>query len=375
MFEVNSESFPGWDLQDLETFFTEIGEIQYIKNNGSKTIIIYQRFYDALVAIEFFKNAQNFKEEINKDTFTIDWIQLNNEIGRTFSEEVYSTVFSIYEKFHKYYKDYFLNTNNQMLGMTGGFVGGNFNMPSNYSMQQPMDNNYNWNNNMNYYQNQNQNPNNFYGGNQNNYNKDNKFNSNNNGYNNKFGNNQNNSSSNNQNNNTGVGNDEDTKSGKYTCRFEILIDNDKEFQIARKLIGSKGCNMKKIVESCGSDHNNEVKLRLRGRGSGFKEGPHKLESDEPLHLCVSSKNYEKYQQACDLLEELILTVFDEYKKYCHKTNKIPLQKIYIKKEEGISRKSTQIQGRENTNNNISTNNSVIQNINNTGSGSSNNNAA
>mgnify|MGYP006133929173 CR=1 FL=1 len=258
-----------------------------------------------------------------------------------------------------------------MLGITGGF--GNFNMPpTNYNMQQPMDNNYNWNNNMNYYQNQN--PNNFYGGNQqNNYNKDNKFNSNNNGYNNKFGNNQNPSSNN---NNTGIGNDDDSKSGKYTCRFEILIDNDKEFQIARKLIGSKGCNMKKIVESCGSDHNNEVKLRLRGRGSGFKEGPHKLESDEPLHLCVSSKNYEKYQQACDLLEELILTVFDEYKKYCHKTNKIPLQKIYIKKEEGISRKSTQIQGRESTtNNNISGNNSVIQNVNNTGSGSSNNNAA
>jgi len=257
-----------------------------------------------------------------------------------------------------------------MLGMTGGFLGGNFNMPPNYSIQQPMDNNYNWNNNMNYYQNSN----NFYGGN-NNYNKENKFNTNNNGYNNKFGNNQNNSSLINQgNNNTGVGNDDDSKSGKYTCRFEILIDNDKEFQIARKLIGSKGCNMKKIVETCGSNEINEVKLRLRGRGSGFKEGPHKLESDEPLHLCVSSKNYEKYQQACDLLEDLILTVFDEYKKYCHKTNKIPLQKIYIKKEEGISRKSTQIQGRENTNNNISSNNSVIQNVNNTGSGSSNNNA-
>jgi hypothetical protein len=33
-----------------------------------------------------------------------------------------------------------------------------------------------------------------------------------------------------------------------------------------------------------------VKLRLRGRGSGYKEGPEKRESQEPLHLCVSSKH-------------------------------------------------------------------------------------
>jgi hypothetical protein len=39
-------------------------------------------------------------------------------------------------------------------------------------------------------------------------------------------------------------NDDEKKSntmqnGKYTCRFEIQIENDKEFQVARRLIGSK----------------------------------------------------------------------------------------------------------------------------------------
>lgn len=29
------------------------------------------------------------------------------------------------------------------------------------------------------------------------------------------------------------------KNFKFTCRFELLIDNDKEFQVARRLIGSK----------------------------------------------------------------------------------------------------------------------------------------
>lgn len=37
-----------------------------------------------------------------------------------------------------------------------------------------------------------------------------------------------------------------------------------------------------------------VKLRLRGQGSGYKEGPEKLESNEPLHLCVSSRYLEVY---------------------------------------------------------------------------------
>lgn len=42
----------------------------------------------------------------------------------------------------------------------------------------------------------------------------------------------------------------------------------------------------------GADPNVEsdsIKLRLRGRGSGYKEGPNKAESDDPLHLCISCK--------------------------------------------------------------------------------------
>lgn len=64
--------------------------------------------------------------------------------------------------------------------------------------------------------------------------------------------------------------------------------------MAKKIIGSGGCNMKKIIE-CSTNHlfNNrrdQLKLRLRGAGSGYKEGPENRESEEPLHLCVSAKN-------------------------------------------------------------------------------------
>mmetsp|Transcript_11524 Transcript_11524/g.11849 ORF Transcript_11524/g.11849 Transcript_11524/m.11849 type:complete len:379 (-) Transcript_11524:158-1294(-) len=317
LFQVNSESFPGWDLDDLEMFFKEIGEIQLIQTSQNKTAIIYYRFYDALVAIEFFRNPQNFKEEINKDTFSINWIELNSELSKSFSEEVNSKVFYIYEGVHSFYKDYFIKSSNGFNGMP------TFSSPmqSMQSMQQQQMN-YMGNQGNQYWQGYNQNmqsQNMNYSGNYKDYKEGSGYSKG--GYKNGY--------------------DEEAKSGKYTCRFEILLDNDKEFQIARKLIGAKGCNMKRIVETCGSTNDgNEVKLRLRGRGSGYKEGPFNRESDDPLHLCISSKSYDKYQHACQLVQELINSVFEEYKKYCYKYNKTPLQKIYNKKEEGISRKST-----------------------------------
>jgi len=69
-----------------------------------------------------------------------------------------------------------------------------------------------------------------------------------------------------------------TSNSKFTCRFDIQIENDREFQVARKLIGAKGCNMKRIIEMCIRENKDKhsqdaLKLRLRGRGSGFKEGP------------------------------------------------------------------------------------------------------
>jgi len=129
--------------------------------------------------------------------------------------------------------------------------------------------------------------------------------------------------------------------GKYTCRFEIQIENEKEFQVARRLIGAKGCNMKKIVEMCsknqdGSTLYDAVKLRLRGRGSGYKEGPFNKESDETLHLCISSKFLDRYNAACQLVNELVFTVYEEYKKYCEKTNRTPVPCLALRKEEGMS---------------------------------------
>ena len=117
---------------------------------------------------------------------------------------------------------------------------------------------------------------------------------------------------------------EDKISGKYTCKYEILIENDSEFQIARRLIGSKGINMKKIINECKKDGEREtVKLRLRGKGSGYKEGPQNKESDEPLHLCISAKTKEEMNKACFLVNKLLEKTNEDYKLFCKKYGKKP----------------------------------------------------
>jgi hypothetical protein len=83
-----------------------------------------------------------------------------------------------------------------------------------------------------------------------------------------------------------------------------------------------------------------VKLRLRGKGSGFKEGPKQEESEDPLNLCISSKYKNKYDEACAEIEKLLLKVYDEfYYFYLHKQRK-PYnwgQRLAIQKEETITR--------------------------------------
>ena len=50
---------------------------------------------------------------------------------------------------------------------------------------------------------------------------------------------------------------------KYTCRFEIPSEVEKDFSISKRIIGQKGVNMKKIVSALPSV--DSAKLRLRGR--------------------------------------------------------------------------------------------------------------
>jgi hypothetical protein len=100
------------------------------------------------------------------------------------------------------------------------------------------------------------------------------------------------------------------------------IENDKDFQVARRIIGAKGANMKRIVNQT------EAKLRLRGQGSGYFEGANQTESQEPLQLCVSCTSAEGYKTAVGQAEELIKRVYDEYRAFCHERG-LPQQLLNI----------------------------------------------
>lgn len=102
---------------------------------------------------------------------------------------------------------------------------------------------------------------------------------------------------------------------KYTCRFDIGIENEEKFQVSRRIIGSKGANMKRVVRNSGA------KLRLRGKGSGFLEGHNQQESSEPLHLCISCREFDGYCHAVRLMEELLTGIYAEYTKFCQDTGK------------------------------------------------------
>ena len=76
--------------------------------------------------------------------------------------------------------------------------------------------------------------------------------------------------------------------------------------------------MKRIIQECAQGFDSSinpyevVKLRLRGKGSGFKEGPNQQEAEDPLNLCISSKYKDKYEYACSEMERLLLKVYLEY---------------------------------------------------------------
>ena len=101
---------------------------------------------------------------------------------------------------------------------------------------------------------------------------------------------------------------------KFTCRFDVSPDIDSDFHVSKRIIGTKGINMKKIVTLLSSA--DSAKLRLRGQGSGFLEGPFKQESSDSLHLCVSCRDAESYSIVLREVTMLFERIYEEYAHWC-----------------------------------------------------------
>lgn len=60
---------------------------------------------------------------------------------------------------------------------------------------------------------------------------------------------------------------------KFVCNYDIRIANDDKFCVTKRLIGNKGYTLRKILfDSCIRFNDFTTKIRLRGKGSGYKEG-------------------------------------------------------------------------------------------------------
>jgi len=102
--------------------------------------------------------------------------------------------------------------------------------------------------------------------------------------------------------------------GKFLCRLKVGIEEDPHFQVCRRIIGPGGENMKRIIESASKDGG--VKLRLRGRGSKYLEGPEDKESSDPLMLCVSATSRKSFDRAAQDVENLLAMIHEDYRLHC-----------------------------------------------------------
>ena len=341
-----------FDLEDLKQFYNKFGEILNIIISGKQHIVLFRYFLSAKICKIFLEDEENYKSHM-KNNFIVKWFDINRD-----SHLIPDEVKIIFENINN------INVNNNtgnienvnninnipnpMNNFNRNDVQCNNNFINNIHLIQEkniLNNNnvlnstdlYNINNNINLNGFNNNNVNNFgIMNNSNNFNNVNNINivnkmnninnlniniNDNYNYNYRLIN-KNNFSYNNNNINNNINHInkiEDKISSKFICKYEILIENDQEFQISRKLIGSKGINMKKIINECHIKGDIEtLKLRLRGKGSGFKEGPLSKESDEPLHLCISARTKEQLNHACFLVNNLFEIIYDEYKIFCQK---------------------------------------------------------
>jgi len=102
-----------------------------------------------------------------------------------------------------------------------------------------------------------------------------------------------------------------SKRGKLQCQFIIGIEEDPAFKVVKQIIG----HTKRIALST------DTKLRLRGRGSKFLEGPMMRESTEDLMLCVSGQDMAGFENAKQLISELLQNIYKDYEVFCSKAGK------------------------------------------------------
>ena len=103
---------------------------------------------------------------------------------------------------------------------------------------------------------------------------------------------------------------------KYVSRYIVQIENEKNFPVTKMIIGNNGMLLRTIIyENCIKYGDNTTKIRLRGKGSGYKEGPNNEESKEPMELCISSLNVFTFSRCSNAIESILLRIYYQYYLY------------------------------------------------------------
>lgn len=209
-----------WDYDDLYEFFSHFGEIEHIEIHGKVSLILFKTFLDAYTSREFLLNSNNYKE-CEKNNFFVRWYTPDDEFY--VSDAMRMKIMKVSPG------QIIENINTSMNNLNGKNGIDILNGPSYYGG----------------YYDQNQNSNEYFAtSNIAQYNYYANFTLSpeareelNNVIDNAIGKNEVDGTSNIS--KSYVAHDKYLTNGKYTCKFEIQIENDNEFQVARRLIGAK----------------------------------------------------------------------------------------------------------------------------------------
>ena len=321
------------DYDDYYSFLSNFGTIKFLEILNKNAIVYFNDYLSAFTCYKYFENEKNYKEN-EKENYNIKWFQPEDE-------NLISILMK--KKIKKYsFKEIFKNVNETM---RNNYINKKINCDLN-NLENPLNENSkekfkenlatNTIEQFGYYSNfslSKEGIKEFQTLIDNNIKKNYIITNNNNNNNNNFNNTNNNNINNNHINNNNI-------NGKYICKFYVKIQ-DKDFDVCKRLIGAKGSNIKRIIDYCSKNSNGSylpdaIKIKLRGKGSEFNQI--NKESDEPLNICVSSIYVDKYRKACSFVYELIINVYEEYKRYCERNLKTPMENLTVQKIESISSK-------------------------------------
>lgn len=114
---------------------------------------------------------------------------------------------------------------------------------------------------------------------------------------------------------------------KLLCSYYVGIEQDKAFNVVRRLRGEKGGCLKAIAKKTGAQ------VHVRGRGSGFLEALSQLEGEpEPLTVCITAFSRAGLDMAVKNVESLLESIHDQYRVFCHDKN-LPIPKLSVVRRE------------------------------------------